>query len=286
MGATCCKGHGKKKGKNQKVTKPGDKKPPHGHGGITALVVGVGYEKYDNLYDPEENAFADIKENPGRAKQFSDLCKRSDAKVTTLIDDSHDKNTYPTRENVLKEIRDAAKTLNKDNMFVFYYAGLGCRVADQGEVDELDGMDEGFCLPDENGTIGLHANLIDDDFQDALKEIDKDCRMLIVLDTDYGTDLIDIQDKDLHEHEIVLMTANQDYPLTEQLLEKVEYLDGKKGELYSIGDVWNHLVTFAQMNEFSDYLNIQFSPELDANPADIWAIPWPLSPQFKGKALS
>jgi hypothetical protein len=290
----CCGSHNKK-GTNGKKQKPGDKKPPRGHSGITAVIVGVGYEKYDNLYDPQEMEFADIKNNPGRARDFEDLCKKSDAKVTTLIDDSKDKNTYPTRENVLKAIKDAAHTMNKDNMFVFYYAGLGCRVQDQGEVDELDGMDEGLCLPDENGTIGLHANLIDDDLQDAIKEIDTDCRMLIVLDTDYGMDLLDIQDKDLRDHEIVLITANQDYPLTEQILFQVDKLDGKKGDLYSIGDVWNRLVTYAVSNEYSDFINIQFTPELQAKPYGIWEIPWPLSPQFNvrdreiarpGKALS
>jgi hypothetical protein len=262
------------------------KKPPRGTSGITAVVVGVGYEKYDCLIDPEDREISDCAKNPGLARDFEDLCKKSGANCTTLIDDSSDKKTYPTKENVLKAIKDAAHSLNKDNMFVFYYAGLGCRVYDQGEVDERDGMDEGLCLPDENGTIGMHANLIDDDLQDAIAEIDRDCRMLIVLDTDYGTDLLDIQDKDLSGHEIVLITANEDYPLTEQILAQVDKLDGKKGETYSVGDVWNRLVTFGMNMGYGDFLNIQFSPELQADPYSIWTIPWPLSPQFKGKAVS
>jgi len=123
----CCvkvkKGHGNK-------IPHGHKNPPKGAANAAALVIGVEYENYDELLDPAEGyAYANIKNNTVIAEQFADLCRRSKIDVTYLSDgQGSNPSTYPTKENVLASIQKIGATLDANDMFVLYYAGLGAKV--------------------------------------------------------------------------------------------------------------------------------------------------------------
>jgi len=280
--------HGGKKGNVGKKV-PNPKTPPKNVASATALVIGVNYDNYPALYDPAEGAYANIKANVGLAQQFGDLCKQSGMKVEMLVDGpSSNASNYPTRANVLQKIAEIGKTLGGEDMFVLYFAGLGAKVFDHSG-EEFDGTDEGLCLPDPTGNIYTGTNiLIDDELQDALaSNINHDCRMIVLLDTDYGQDMLDFgAGESIAGHEVVLITANQDYPLTQSLIEKVNYLDAKRTALYSIGDVWNKMVKEGCANELSDFLCLQMTMELASQGDSFWSMAWPISPKFKGQGLS
>jgi len=283
---------GKNKNPKDPKTKPADKKKVKQATGAHALVIGVGYDNYEAILDPEENEFPNIKGFVDNAQRFADLCSEAGMEVHPLMDGAgFDGSNYPTRDNILAKIEEIGAALGPEDMFIMYVACLGMRVQDGVNgmcYDEPDGMDEGFCLPDENGDIYTMQYLIDDDLQNALaSNINVDCRMVVLLDTDYGADILDFQDgSTIADHEVILITANEDYPLTESIIAAIEDLDAKKSAAYSLGDVWNQLVITAQYDEVTDFLACQCTRELVNMGASMWEIPWPISVKYGAAALS
>lgn len=79
-----------------------------------------------------------------------------------------------TRQNVLKALKEAAKSLNKGDMFTIYYSGHGGQVPDVNG-DETDANDETWCL--------YNGQLIDDELYYEFSNFKEGVRILMISDS-------------------------------------------------------------------------------------------------------
>jgi uncharacterized caspase-like protein len=70
--------------------------------------------------------------------------------IVAMFDD-RSTDLYPTKKNVLKKMAEMASSCTIGDFFVVYYSGHGTSVPD-ADKDEVDGMDEAFCLRSEKGS--------------------------------------------------------------------------------------------------------------------------------------
>lgn len=102
------------------------------------------------------------------ANDMADIAKSQMFKVTTLLTKD------ATRENVTKNIQNAAKTLKSGDIFMFSYSGHGGQLPDLNN-DEPDGMDETMCL--------YNGQLEDDELYALWGEFGQGVRILVFSDS-------------------------------------------------------------------------------------------------------
>lgn len=79
-----------------------------------------------------------------------------------------------TRLNVIYSVREAAQELESGDIFFFYYSGHGGQLPDM-DGDEMDGMDETWCLYD--------GELVDDELRLLWSEFKEGVRILVLSDS-------------------------------------------------------------------------------------------------------
>jgi len=103
---------------------------------------------------------------------------------------------FPSKPNILKMLRQIGERLNKNDYFVWFYAGHGENVPDAPPGDEADGQDEAYVLPEQSGRVNFKSFepwLIDDHFAAAIdKFIPVESRVLCINDCCHSATLCDI----------------------------------------------------------------------------------------------
>lgn len=277
---TTPKGHPSAKPKAKATPKP-KPDPPQQVANATALIIAVNYDNYDTLYDDGGAEMINVKSNVDNASWFADTCTQCGLNVVTLMDGwMNDGTNSPTKENILAKISEISGTMGEDSMLIIYFAGLGFKV-DDGSGSGLEIEGEGMCLPGDDGSLfDPEYYLTDAEFEEALASVS--CPTVVLVDTDYGSDILNIQDSEaLAEHQVVLFHAGEDYPLAAKLISVTsEQLDYEKEAAYSLSDVWKGLVKAAQEDGVTDFLTSQQSKGLSEAGIKMTAIPWPVSTTF------
>jgi hypothetical protein len=115
------------------------------------LLIGINYEGSDFQLNGCINDSENMKEYLIKNKYFSD-------NDFVLMNDHQSGYLYPTRYNIIKQLRELIKFANKNSNKIVYlflaYSGHGYRLEDN-DGDELDGKDEVLCPIDcnQNGFI-------------------------------------------------------------------------------------------------------------------------------------
>jgi len=116
------KGHGGKIAKKEHGKKPSGPKKEAG-----AVIVGCCYDKYSSITSIDGHEY-DKDHNVERAKLFEDLCRRSGVKeIVTLYDGGAQASGKPTKDELLKAIKKVGDKLGPEDMFIFYFCGLGTK---------------------------------------------------------------------------------------------------------------------------------------------------------------
>eukprot|EP00928_Gymnodinium_smaydae_P069961 TRINITY_DN5390_c0_g1_i1.p1 TRINITY_DN5390_c0_g1~~TRINITY_DN5390_c0_g1_i1.p1 ORF type:complete len:348 (-),score=63.29 TRINITY_DN5390_c0_g1_i1:533-1576(-) len=111
--------------------------------------------------------------------------------ITIITDDGYDGTEMATKENVLSAIEDIAGRCGDDDFLVFYYTGHGAQKTDDSGLEE-DGLDECWCLVDEQGNCTEDTWLTDDEFVDALTEnLPPTSRLMVLSDSCHSGTMCD-----------------------------------------------------------------------------------------------
>ncbi len=141
----------------------------HQEGGFimaTGLALAIGL----NSVDPEhyDGWSGELNACEADAEDMANIGTSQNFKVTTLL------TKEATRENVIDNIRNAAKTLISGDIFMLSYSGHGGQLPDLND-DEPDGQDETWCLYD--------GELVDDEIYALLGEFAQGVRILVLSDS-------------------------------------------------------------------------------------------------------
>jgi len=129
-----------------------------------ALTVGL------NSVDPGHYSgwSGDLNACEADANDMADIARSQMFEATTLL------TRDATRENVIENIRNAAKTLKLGDIFMFSYSGHGGQLPDLND-SEPDGMDETMCL--------YNGELVDDEIYSLWGEFAQGVRILVFSDS-------------------------------------------------------------------------------------------------------
>lgn len=84
-------------------------------------------------------------------KRVINEAKRAGVSEIVAMFDDRSTDLYPTKKNVLRKMAEMAASCTIGDFLVVYYSGHGTSVPD-ADKDEVDGMDEAFCLRSEKGS--------------------------------------------------------------------------------------------------------------------------------------
>jgi uncharacterized caspase-like protein len=115
--------------------------------------------------------------------------------IRIITDDNPD--DLPTKENILKAMRELVHGAQPGDSFFFYFSGHGMQIKDL-EGDELDGLDECICAMDYRGdqqyqdcnTPGL---IVDDTMHEIMVEpLPPQCRLTAIFDCCHSGTILDL----------------------------------------------------------------------------------------------
>jgi len=222
--------------------------------------------------------------------RIADRAKVTDITLNTDRRGPGSKN-FPTRSVVLKHIAMTAKQCRPDDWFVWFWAGHGVNVPDKTE-DEVDGYDQAFVTPDDQGRLTEKSVLLDDQFAEALETcVPERVRILCICDCCHSGTICDI-DSYRYTHDIYQISASQDDEeaedigggvLTVALRRAVRQLSlkYKEGREFSIQEVFDLSKKYAQNLTKEQELSLQWRgphPSLVA-----WPLGYPWTEYMKLK---
>ncbi|KAF7347408.1 Metacaspase type II [Mycena venus] len=109
-----------------------------------------------------------------------------DPDITILVDDGV--HVQPTRNNILKAIRDLVKDAKAGDHFCFHYCGHSKQIPNRSGTEE-DGLDE--CLIPSDG---VESHIVDNELNAALVlPLPAGCQLVAVLDTCHSGSLLDLR---------------------------------------------------------------------------------------------
>mmetsp|Transcript_56708 Transcript_56708/g.122064 ORF Transcript_56708/g.122064 Transcript_56708/m.122064 type:complete len:290 (-) Transcript_56708:40-909(-) len=240
----------------------------------------------------------DYKYSPGHeltctqdARAMVRTAERAGVGDITVVDDLHlGTPGFPTRAALLKSIRKVGRRCEAGDWFVWFFAGHGVNVPD-ATGDEVDGFDEAFVTPDNDGRLTEKAVLVDDDFARALDDfMPEGVRILCICDCCHSGTICDI-DSHYFRHEIYQISASQDNEeaedtgrggvLTASLRRTIRSLSVKHGEeAFSIQDVVDGCRLRSKRMTKLQELSFQFS---GAPPEQVaWPLCFPWWEYLKG----
>lgn len=170
-------------------------------GEIRLLVVALDYE-----YSPGAELTC-----THDASFFVAFAKSAGVQDITVVTDKDNIGTprFPTRNVVLRHMREVAKRTRPQDWFVWFYAGHGVNVPDL-DGDEEDGFDEAFVTPSSEGKLVEKAVLLDDDFAKALDTLfPEKTRILCICDCCHSGTIVDI-DSFYFNRDVYQISASQD----------------------------------------------------------------------------
>lgn len=131
------------------------------------------------------------------------------------------------RDAVIREIRNAAKTLKAGDIFWVTYSGHGGQVADRNG-DEQDGIDETWCLYD--------AQLVDDELYMLWSEFAEGVRVLVLSDSCHSGSVLrrpeaeilhpDAPKRRLMPHRVATQTYRKNRNFYEKIGRSLQFADG------------------------------------------------------------
>eukprot|EP00928_Gymnodinium_smaydae_P030462 TRINITY_DN22653_c0_g1_i1.p1 TRINITY_DN22653_c0_g1~~TRINITY_DN22653_c0_g1_i1.p1 ORF type:complete len:371 (+),score=61.60 TRINITY_DN22653_c0_g1_i1:42-1154(+) len=152
-----------------------------GTGETRALIVCLDYEatnRLDQRWRVLDTSFA-----LQGMRELVDACGVTD--VTVLNNDD------ATCDNVLAAIEEIGGRCGRDDFFVIYYTGHGAQLTDEDEEEE-DGLDEAWCLVDEDGNCDEDTWLRDDDFVTAIiSSVPEQTRVVVLSDSCHSGTMCD-----------------------------------------------------------------------------------------------
>ncbi|KAF7325403.1 Metacaspase type II [Mycena venus] len=147
-----------------------------------ALLVGIrGSVGAD--YPELKGSHKDVEEVQELLKDCYGYC---DPDITILVDDGV--HVQPTRNNILKAIRDLVKDAKAGDHFCFHYCGHSMQIPNRSGTEE-DGLDE--CLIPSDG---VEKHIVDNELNAALVlPLPAGCQLVAVLDTCHSGSLLDLR---------------------------------------------------------------------------------------------
>ncbi|OCH94003.1 hypothetical protein OBBRIDRAFT_885092 [Obba rivulosa] len=163
-----------------------------------ALIIGIAYHQtlaalrneWSPLYSPHRDAPA-----------FRDLLIRrydyQEHKITMMLDRGHLDEYTPTRDNILREMKNLVKDAQPGDQFVLFYTGhagqIECR-----SLSEDDGLNEVILPVDHRGLDEKH--LIEDNIlrEYLVEPLTRDCRLTAIFDACTSGTLMDLPHHKCH----------------------------------------------------------------------------------------
>ncbi|KAN0120868.1 Peptidase C14, caspase domain containing protein [Russula decolorans] len=117
--------------------------------------------------------------------------------IRVMTDDMENPRDRPTKENILREMRELVRDPQPGDSFFLYFSGHGVQI-DDSDGDESDGLDECICAMDYRGddeypdsnTPGL---IVDDDIHDILvRPLPRQCRLTALFDSCHSGTALDL----------------------------------------------------------------------------------------------
>lgn len=145
------------------------------------------------------------------AEFFVAMAKSAGITDITVVTDKNKMGTarFPTRSEVLRNMREVGKRCEAGDWFIWFFAGHGFNVPDH-DGDEADGFDEAFGTPNTDGKLKEATLLIDDDFAKALDSMfPRDTRILCICDCCHSGTICDL-DSFHFERDVYQISASQD----------------------------------------------------------------------------
>jgi len=188
---------------------------------------------------------------------------------------------FPTKQNVLANMRGIVQRCNPGDWFVWFYAGHGINVPDYGG-DESTGFDQAYGTPTRNGELTQSGYLIDDDFARSLDYfVPPGVRILCINDCCHSGTICDV-DSYAYTHEIYSISAAQDHQTAEDtgaggalstsLRRAVRKLSTRLGgNSFSIQQVFDQTKHYAHAITHEQEINLQYSG------TDPEHMAWPMS---------
>jgi len=140
------------------------------------------------------------------------MCRQAEvSNITFMRDDLKASNPlFPSKKNILDQLRQIGQQCSPNDYFVWFYAGHGENVPDDPPADEDDGQDEAFVLPDVSGKASFRDHepwLIDDQFALAIdKLIPVTCPVLCINDCCHSATICDV-DSYCWRHRVISISA-------------------------------------------------------------------------------
>eukprot|EP00933_Yihiella_yeosuensis_P054501 TRINITY_DN5296_c1_g2_i1.p1 TRINITY_DN5296_c1_g2~~TRINITY_DN5296_c1_g2_i1.p1 ORF type:complete len:285 (-),score=48.81 TRINITY_DN5296_c1_g2_i1:172-1026(-) len=217
------------------------------------------------------------------------IAERAGVKDITVVTDKNKigQPMFPTREEVLRHIKEVGKRCQPGDWLVFFWAGHGVNVADR-DGDEADGFDEAFVTPTKEGKLSEKAVLLDDDVSKIIDiSIPVETQILCICDCCHSGTILDI-DSFSYRHNIYQISASQDDEeaedtgsggvLTKALKNTIASLTMRHGDgAYSVRTVAENCIKAAHAMTSFQEVSFQYSGTDPSNVA------WPMA--FKRREM-
>jgi hypothetical protein len=152
-------------------------------GEIVSLLIGINYE---NTSSALSNCIRDIDHVLNLV--LKPRLKVKDSSVIYMSDKRQGTPYYPTKSNILKQLRQFAGMLNETKIGYFHYSGHGSRVFDTS-FDEADRYDEAL-VPVDYGRSGM---ILDDEmYSSFIKLLNPDVKLFVVTDCCHSGTILDL----------------------------------------------------------------------------------------------
>ncbi|VDC05438.1 unnamed protein product [Peniophora sp. CBMAI 1063] len=152
-----------------------------------ALCIGINYYDEDGHESDLESCIRDAKR---MRRLLLDHFQYRKEDVVLLSDhpDHGGPGTKPTKDNILRAMKDLVHDARSGDSFFFHYSGHGFQTKDM-DGDEEDGLDE-FIYPMDYDTSGI---ILDDDLHDIMvKPLPQGCRFTAVYDSCHSGSVLDL----------------------------------------------------------------------------------------------
>lgn len=160
-----------------------------------ALSIGI---RYDGLKDKEGRSLELDGTHSDPPTIFRLLTRTFGYKpqdITILMDDGQ--HTMPTRENIIRAMKDLVRDAHPGDHFVFHYSGHGSQVDAVDDQFEEDGMDEVIWPVDVQGVEedDVQNYIVDNDIRDILvNHLPAETRLVMIFDCCNSGTAADLQD--------------------------------------------------------------------------------------------
>jgi len=160
-----------------------------------ALSIGI---RYQGLKDKDGRSLeleGTHRDPPAIQRLLTHVFGYKNENITILMDDG--KHTPPTRENIVRAMKDLVHDAQPGDHFVFHYSGHGSQVEAVDDLSEEDGMDEVIWPMDIGGVEEDDVNnyIVDNDIREILvNHLPSETRLVMIFDCCNSGTAADLED--------------------------------------------------------------------------------------------